>query len=141
MATHRIVDVIDDQPTFDVPVAQIWAECEAGGAIKVLSPVEYHSDRQRKWYKGVCLRGLSDWNGETPEEWDARLKAECGGDELLKTEQIYMGRMSNGQPVLHSRRTIVGVGKKNMTAFIENILSKATTEDWPVTSPDPELRR
>ena len=114
----------------------ILAELKEGGALRTLSPLEYHTDRQRRWYKGICLRGLSDWNGDTKDEWDLRLKALCNGNELLKKETIYLGI---GKTC--TRLTIVGVGKQNMTAFIENILSKAITMDWPVTAPDEELRK
>ena len=140
MSLYRVHSIIDDQPTFDVPLAQILAECAEGGAIEVLSPIDYHTAQQRRWYKGICLRGLSEWNGDTPEEWDYRLKVACGG-ELLKTQPVYLGRLSTGQPMVVDRLTIVGVGKRNMTAFIENVLSKAITEGWPVTPPDAELRR
>ena len=110
--TFRIVDVIDGEPTFEVPISEVWEGCKPGGAFKRLDPIEYHTDRQRRWYKGPCLTGLSDWNGDTKAEWDLRLKAECGGNELLKKETIYLGPGT----VCH-RLTIVGVGKTNMTEF------------------------
>lgn len=134
--TLRITDVIDGEPCFDAPIEELWQVCKKGGAIKVLDPLEYHTDRQRRWYKGVCLKGLSDWSGETSEWWDRELKKHCFGDELLKREEWLTMK---GQPV--SRLTVVGVGKKNMTAFIENILSKSIEMEWPVTAPDPELRK
>lgn len=136
MPTYPVQLIIDGQPTFEKPVTEILAELKEGGALRTLSPLEYHTDRQRRWYKGICLRGLADWNGDTQDEWDLRLKAECNGNELLKKEKIYMG---DGQTC--DRLTIVGVGKKNMTAFIENILSKAIEKNWPVTAPDEELRK
>ena len=135
MSTYPVIAFIDNQPTFEKPLGEILAEVKPCGAIKILSPIEYHTDQQRKWYKGVCVRGLSDWNGDTPSEWDLRLKMLCG-DELLKTELIYF---DEGKYV--KRRTIRGVGKKNLTQYIENILSIAITNDWPVTPPDSELRR
>ena len=138
MPTYIVKQMIDGQPTFEKPLSEILAECEVGGAVEVLSPIDYHTAQQRRWYKGICLRGLSDWNGDTPEEWDYLLKAACGG-ELLKSEQLYLGTMSNGQHIVFPRLTIVGVGKRNMTAFIENVLSKAITVGWPVMPPDPEL--
>lgn len=136
MPTYPVQLIINNQPTFEKPLNEILAELKEGGALKVLSPLEYHTDRQRRWYKGVCLQGLSDWNGETKDEWDLRLKAECNGNELLNKEIIYLGIGQTCQ-----RLTIVGVGKRNMTAFIENILSRAMEMDWPVTPPDEELRK
>ncbi len=135
MSTYPVQLIIDNQPTFEKPVQEILAELKEGGALRTLSPLEYHTDRQRRWYKGICLRGLADWNGDTQDEWDLRLKALCNGNELLKKEKIYLGNNETCD-----RLTIVGVGKKNMTAYIENILSKAIEMDWPVTAPDEELR-
>lgn len=136
MPLHRVKSIIEGEPTFEKPLKEILAELNMGGALKTLSPLEYHTDRQRRWYKGICLTGLSDWNGDTKAEWDLRLKAECSGNELLKKETIYLG-----PAVSCTRLTIVGVSKRNLTEYIENILSKAIEMDWPVTPPDPELRK
>ncbi len=136
MPTYAVKQIVDDQPCFEKPLGEILAELQVGGAIKTLTPLEHHTDRQRRWLKGVCLRGLSDWNGDTVGEWDLRLKAECNGNELLKKEIIYLG-----PSVTCVRLTIVGVGKKNFTAYIENILSKAIEKEWPVVPPDPDLRK
>lgn len=130
-----VIAVVDGENTFSERIEDIANSVPVGGALRVLSALDYHTSRQRRWYKGICLRGLSDWNGETPDEWDLRLKDACNGVELLKKETIYLG---NEQTC--TRLTIVGVGKRNMTRFIDNILSLATTEDWPVTEPDPDLR-
>jgi hypothetical protein len=127
--------MIDGQPTFEKPLDEILGTLKKGGAIKTMTAAEYISDRQRAWYRGPCLTGLSQWNGETVDEWDYRLKSLCNGVELLKMQDIYMGQNESVQ-----RLSISGVGKKNMTAFIENILSLAITEDWPVTAPDKDLR-
>ena len=136
MKTYSVKSIIDGQPTFEQPLSEIVSTCKSGGAIAVLSPLEYYTDRQRKWYKGICLKGLSDWSGDTVDEWDLRLKADCNGNELLKKEKISFGA---AQYVI--RLTIKDVGKRNMTQFIENILSKAIEMDWPVTPPDPDLRK
>jgi len=132
---HPVKDIIDEQPTFAKPLNEILAGCKKGGALKVLDPIEYLTDRQRAWYRGPCLRGLSDWNGDTIDEWDLRLKAECNGVELLKTEVIYLG-----VGMTCTRLTIRGVGKRNMTQYIENVLSKSIEKAWPVDPPDKELR-
>jgi len=136
---HKVISIIDGMPTFLIPLSEILKECKPGGALKTLDPLEYHTEQQRKWYKGICLTGLSDWNGETKDEWDLRLKAECNGIELLRKQPIKL--ILFGQEVAINRLTIEGVGKKNMTAFIENILSLAIKKDWPVTPPDKELRK
>ena len=102
--------------------------------IKVLNEDEYHTDRQRRWYKGICLRELSDWNGDTVDEWDYRLKVECGA-EICRMLRFQYGEMIYWRP-----ESITSKSKKQMTQFIENILSKSITEGWPVDPPDPDLR-
>lgn len=138
MPEYKIVSVIDGQPTFERPLDEILAEAKAGGALKLLDPIEWLTEQQRRWYKGVCIRGLVDWNGDSAQLWDRRLKRECDGLALLKKEILLT---DNGTPV--GRLTTKGVGKRNMTAFIERILEVATDpkNNWPVTPPDPELRR
>ncbi len=131
MPTHPIIDIINGQPTFEKTLDEIFLDAKQGGALKILSPLNYHTERQRKWYKGTCLNSLSDWNGDTPEEWDDRLKKECQGLALLKKDK--WGEME--------RLTIVGVGKRNMTKFINNILSKAIEMEWIISPPDPDLRQ
>ena len=131
-----VESVINGQPTFTEPLASILSHLSEGGAISVLTPLEHHTDRQRRWIKGVCLRGLSEWSGETAEWWDRELKKQCFGAELLKRDTWLA---ENGQPV--TRLTIKGVGKRNLTKFIENILSKAIEMGWPVSPPDSELRK
>jgi len=123
------------QPLLDKPWAELYSKCVVGGCIKVLTPLEYHTDRQRRWYKGPCLHGLSDWNGDSVEWWDLELKTKCFGHKLLKTETLLT---ANRTPLV--RLTIVGVGKRNMTAYIEAILRHAIEHDLPVVPPDPDLR-
>ena len=130
------------QPLIDRPWDDIFDACEVGGLVKVLSPLEYHTDRQRRWYKGVCLTGLAD-GGMSKMWWDMELKRHCDGLKLLKKEILLT---DNGTPL--GRLTLVGVGKKNLTQFIENILDKNTDEpfkakhNWPyIPPPDAELRK
>jgi len=132
---HRVVSITDGSPTFEKPLSDILSTLKPGGAIQTLDPNEYVTSRQRRWYKGICLKGLSDWSGDTPSEWDMRVKAVCA-DGLLKTEKIYINSVNT-----FNRLTTKGVGKRNMTQFIEQILSKAIEMDWPVVSPDSELRK
>ena len=135
MPTYQVQTIVDGQPTFEVPLNEILADLKIGGALKTLTPLEHHTDRQRRWYKGICLKGLSDWSGDTVDEWDLRLKGMCNGNELLKKETILL---ENGETCI--RLTIVGVGKRNMTQYIENILSLAIEMEFPVTPPDEDLR-
>ena len=88
---YEVKSIINGQPTFEKPLSAILSDLEVGGCIKTLSPLEHHTDRQRRWYRGVCLRQLSEWSGDTCDEWDLKLKALCNGNELLKKETIYLG--------------------------------------------------
>jgi hypothetical protein len=135
MKTFQIISIIDGQPTFNDPLREILAHCRHGGAIKIMDPVEYITDRQRAWYNGPCLTGLSQWSGDSREHWDRILKRECGAG-LLKRETFLD---ETGKAV--TRWTIKGVGKNNMTLFIEKILKYGLENDLPIVPPDPELRR
>ena len=138
---HEVTKILDGQPCFATPLPKILAELQQGGAIKILTPLEYITDRQRRWFKGVCLRDLvkNDENGETMAWWDDEVKRKCNGLAYLKKE-IYLFETTAGQKIPVGRLTTVGVGKKNMTLFIEEILSKAMTYGWDVSPPDPDLR-
>jgi hypothetical protein len=103
--------------------------------ILVLNEDEAITDRQRRWFKGICCKGLSEWNGETVDEWENRLKAKCGS-EIFKVINYNI----EGQEYKRFE-SIANKGKKQITEFIENILSTAITMDWPVYPPDADLRR
>jgi hypothetical protein len=135
---HQVKHIIDGQPCFEKPLDEILSECEVGGGIKILSPLEYITDRQRAWYKGVCLPFLAKQSGDAnaTEWWDSEVKRRCNGLSLLKKEIFFMEDiMGNQIPI--GRLTTKGVGKKNMRLFIEEILNQ---KDWEVPPPDPELR-
>lgn len=131
MITFNIIGLLNAKPVFNASMDEVLATCPVGGRIEIYDVDENISEQQRKWYRGVCLKGLSQWNGETIDEWDYRLKSICGGNELLKKERIYLG---NNRSAI--RLSISGVNKNNMTKFIENVLSRAITENWPVTPPE-----
>ena len=141
MPTHQVQSIINGQPAFEKPLDVILGELEVGGAIKTLSPLEHHTDRQRRWYKGVCLRDLvkQDENGETMGWWDTEVKKKCNGLALLKKEVFFIDDGAGGR-VGVGRLTIKGVGKRNMTLFIEEILSKSMSEGWDIGPPDSDLR-
>ena len=77
--------------------------------IKVMNEDEWLTDRQRRWYKGICLRGLSEWNGETVDEWDYRLKVECGAEIFKVIEYEYEGKK------YYRPESITSKSKKQMT--------------------------
>lgn len=144
MATHEVKSIIDGEPTFKKPLSEILAELKVGGALKTMSPLDYITDRQRRWYKGVCIRDLvkNDENGETADWWDTEVKTKCKGLAYLKKEGIVV-ELKLGEEVTRvtiGRLTTKGVGKKNMSLFIEEILSQAMVRGWPIGAPDPDLR-
>ena len=128
--------------TFEKPLKEILAELKPGGGIKILDPVEYVTDRQRRWYKGVCLPWLAkhDENQESTYWWDDEVKRLCQGLALLK-QDIYFMQGVDGQKIPIGRLTTSGVGKRNMTAFIEEILAKSVEKGWGLAPPDPDLRK
>lgn len=129
--------IIDGLPTFEVPLDDILRQVKLGGALRILTPLEYHTDRQRRWYKGVCLPWLvkHDENRESTAWWDREVKRFCDGLNLLKAQYIML---ADGEII--SRLTIVDVGKKKMTMFINEILAKSVEKNWGLAPPDEELR-
>ncbi len=142
MPTYEVVSIVNGKPTFSVPTDKIFEDLIVGGAVKTLTPLECITDRQRRWYKGVCLPELAkhDENGETVGWWDDEVKRQCRGLDLLKKE-IYYYTDSIGGKIGIGRLTTKGVGRRNMTNFIEEILSTALVRGWPVSPPDEDLRK
>jgi hypothetical protein len=128
--------------TFDKPLKEILSELKPGGAIKILDPIAYVTDQQRRWYKGVALPWLAkhDENQESTYWWDDEVKRLCNGLALLKKD-IYFMQGVDGQKIPIGRLTTSGVGKRNMTAFIEEILAMSVTKGWGVAPPDKDLRK
>ncbi len=139
---HEVQNMVDGQPTFEIPLDEILAELKVGGALKVLSPLDYITDQQRKWYKGVCLTDLvkHDENGETKAWWDTEVKKECNGLAYLKKEIFFFEDGTGGRFGV-GRLTTKGVGRRNMTLFIEEILSKSIAMGWNISPPDASLRK
>ncbi len=129
--------IVDGLPSFEVPWDDILRQVKLGGALKVMTPLEYHTDRQRRWYKGIALPWLvkHDENRESTAWWDREVKRLCDGLNLLKVQYILV---DDDESI--SRLTIVDVGKKNMTAFINEILAKSVEKNWGLAPPDEELR-
>lgn len=136
MPTNRVINRAGGGPCFEYNLIEWIADMGHGESLKKLTANETITDAQRRWYRGPCLHGLSDWNGDTVDEWDLRLKAECNGVELLKSETIFLG-----VGMTCTRLTIKNVGKRNMTQYMENVISKGIEKEWPITAPDPELRK
>jgi len=132
--------------TPQAPWPKIYHECiqHKHFVIKVLTEAEYITEQQRRWYKGVCLPHLvkNDENGETADWWDTEVKSKCKGLAYLKKEGIVVELKLGDEinRVTIGRLTTKGVGKRNMTAFIEEILMKSIHMGWDIAPPDKELR-
>lgn len=128
-------------PRFEETYGDILMTVKPGGAIKVLDPIECITDRQRRWYKGVCLPWLAkhDENQESTYWWDDEVKRLCSGLALLKPDVFFIQGV-DGQKIPIGRLTTSGVGKRNMTAFIEEILAKSVEKGWGLAPPDADLR-
>ena len=142
MATYPVISIVNNQPTFEKSIIWILSELKQGGAIKILDPIECITDRQRRWYKGVCLPWLAknDENQESTYWWDDEVKRLCSGLALLKKE-IYFTQTTDGHKIPIGRLTTSGVGKRNMTQFISEILAKSVEKGWGVSEPDKDLRK
>ena len=143
MATYEVKSVVDGQPTFVKRLDEILADLKVGGALQTLSPLEHISARQRRWYKGICLPAIvkADKDKRPVEWWDFEIKRLCGGDKHLKQMLYYIVTWDRKDSYPLVRLTTTGVGKRNMTAFIEEIIKVAAEQDWPVSPPDSALRK
>lgn len=144
MPKHFEGETIGDTPKADWP--KIYAECAKHKrfGLRVMAEVEYITEQQRRWYKGVCLPQLvkNDENGETADWWDTEIKSKCKGLAYLKKEGIVV-EMRLGDEIARvtiGRLTTKGVGKKNMTNFIEEILSKSSQYGWDIAPPNKTSR-
>lgn len=135
MAKHFQGRTVDGVAITQWPAVHHEAAKHPHFIISILNEDEAITDRQRRWYKGVCLKDLSDWNGDTVDEWDYRLKTECGSEIFKMLLYEY-----NGQQY-YRPESITSKSKKQITQYIENILSKSIEKDWPVYPPDPDLRK
>ncbi|MCK4625044.1 MAG: hypothetical protein KAV00_07025 [Phycisphaerae bacterium] len=135
MATYH-VQIIDGQPTFPKPLSEILAEIEHGGAIQILSPLQYHTDRQRRWWKGVLLPALAKDTGESASIWEARLKLAVLPDDFAPEYVTVNDRPYASVP------SITKLGKKKMTALIDGAIDQLHSWGFTwVVSPDAELRK
>ncbi len=128
--------MIDGTPTFEIPVSEILAGLKLNGALKVLSPIEYHTDRQRRWWKGVLLPALAKDTGDTITHWETRLKLAVLPDDF-QPESVTVRKQT-----MVFIPSITKLSKKKMNLLIEG--SVAQCHEWGflwVTLPDSELRK
>ncbi|MCK5019172.1 MAG: hypothetical protein KAS32_19075 [Candidatus Peribacteraceae bacterium] len=137
MPTYPVINTIDGQPCFEKPLESILSDLEAGGAIKLLSPLEAITDRQRRFWKGVLLPSLSKDSGDSVRYWENYLKMTVMPDDF-KPEITQVGNA-----VFVQIKSITSLSKKKMTYLLEESilhLRDDLDKQW-VTFPDPELRK
>jgi hypothetical protein len=81
-----------------------------------------------------------DENQESTAWWDDEVKRLCNGLGLLK-QDIFFTQDLSGRKFPIGRLTTSGVGMRNMTSFIEEILAMSVTKNWGIAPPDKDLRR
>jgi hypothetical protein len=135
MKSIKVTSIREGQPIFDKPLQDLLKECVVGGALQVLSPKEFITHQQIKWWKGVLLPALSKNTGDSIECWETRLKLSVMPDEF-KPETVLVGNTE------YTRiPSITKLGIKKMNELIEGSVEKCW--DWGlswVTLPDSELR-
>jgi len=133
---YKVISTIDNQPTFNVPLSDILKECKPGGALKVLSPLEYITDQQRKWWKGVLLKELAKDSGDSVEYWETKLKLAVLPDEFAP---VYV---AHGKQVLSIIPSVKKLSKKKMNELIEGSVAKCREYgfEW-ATLPDEAKRK
>lgn len=135
MSTHQVTNIIDGKPCFAKPLDEILAPLKPGGAIKILSPAEFITNRQVAWFKGVLLPALAQDSGDTVTYWETKLKLAVLPDDFQPEYHSF------GKQVMPIIPSINKLGKKKMNLMIEGSVEKC--HEWGftwVTLPDPELR-
>ena len=137
MATFKITGKHEGMPSLDKSWEAVYAKMEVGGAIKTLSPLEAHTDRQRRWFKGVLLPALKEDTGDSVLVWENRLKREVMPDDFPPTV------CQDGSNVYVSLPSIKTLGKKKMNQLIEGSVAhlRDKYELMWVTLPDSDLRK
>ena len=134
MKTLKVVSVVDGQPLFDKPIQDFFSKCEPGSVIQLLTPDEYISRQQIKWWKGVLLPAISKDSGDSVEYWETTLKLAVMPDEFAP---FYVPIGKQVFPVIPS---INKLSVKKMNQMIEGAVAKCHEYGltW-VTLPDREL--
>ena len=136
MKSIKVVEIRDGQPIFDRPIKELLDKCEVGGILQVLTPTEYISLQQIKYWKGVLLPALAKDSGDSVEYWETLLKTQVMPDDFTP---FYVPIGKQVFPVVPS---INKLSIKKMNQLIEGSVAKCHELGltW-VTLPDSELRK
>ena len=136
MSTHEVVSMIDGEPTFKKPLKEILAEVKMGGALKTLTPLEYITNQQIAWWKGILLPALAEDSGDSVGYWETKLKLAVLPDDFVP---FYVPLGKQVFPIIPS---ITILSKKKMNILIEESVEKCWKWGFAwVTLPDKELRK
>jgi hypothetical protein len=130
----KVVSLREGYPLFDGKLSDLLIECKVGSAVQVLSPKEYISSQQIKFWKGILLPELAK-NGDTVDCWENRLKLEVMPDEFEPEIIVINGKEYAKIP------SITKLGIKNMNLLIEGAVAKCRGWGFEVTLPDVTLRK
>ncbi len=136
MPTYQVQSIINGEPTFEKPLKTILEDLKLGGGIKTLTPLEYITDRQRAWFKGVLLPALAKDTGDSVGYWETRLKLAVLPDDF---QPFYVPMGKQIFPVIPS---ITKLSKKKMNMLIEGSVEQC--HEWGflwVTLPDKDLKK
>jgi hypothetical protein len=135
--SYRVEYIINGEPIFaGITIESILSELQMHGALKVLSPTEYISDQQRRWWKGVLLPEVAKDSGESVAQWELRLKLAVLPDHFQPVAVMV------GQSAFSTVPSINTLSMKQMNELIEGSVQQL--HDWGftwVTLPDASLRR
>ena len=136
MKSIKVVEIRDGQPIFDKLIKELLDKCEVGGILQVLTPTEYISYQQIRWFKGVLLPALANDSGDSVEYWETLLKLTVMPDDFTP---YYVPIKKQVFPVMPS---INKLSVKKMNQLIEGSVAKCHELGltW-VTLPDSELRK
>ena len=119
---YPIVSIVDGQPTFKVPVSEIWESCKLGGCVHILDQAEFITEGQRKWWKGVLLPALAKDSGDSVSYWETRLKL------AVLPEDFHPFYFPFGKQVFPVIPSITILGKKKTNILIEGSVEKC--HEW-----------
>jgi hypothetical protein len=131
----KCVSMIDDKPLFDGKLDDLLDECVPGGALQYLSPKDYISYQQIRWFKGVLLPALSKDSGDSISWWETTLKLAVMPDEFAPKVVDIKGTKYSMIP------SITKLSVKKMNQLIEGSVAYCHEIGltW-VVLPDVELR-
>lgn len=132
---YEVVSIVDDEPSFTVPLSLIWPEFQIGGALVVWSPEDFITERQRRWWKGILLPALVADSGDSVACWETRLKLAVLPEKFQPQTYKIDGHEYAIVP------SITKLGKRDMMALIDGSIQYLHEQGFGwVTPPDAALR-